>query len=252
MAPGFKAVTPEPLFHDEEIASFGVHNPLWHDDCDFDLFSKGLDQDPLILQKAVIYQPIIPRKRPFRQRPAKRGCDQCCVVSLLLLAAFILAVTLTRDDDPATTGGATSVVPQLLFSCPALGNNESFSDYLETILENRTSFCDENFADNCTCESHLRSTHDAVGVPEQWKHRVDRNEDFMNATTKELDVVLLGDSLVEQCAGGLLEVSDNNLDLDRSGMAAVCHQLFRRESGGRIEGLALGVEGDRVSGVALT
>jgi hypothetical protein len=60
--------------------------------------------------------------------------------------------------------------------------------------------------------------------------------------------VLLGDTLIENCARGLAYgSSDLDSMTDRSGMAAVCHQLFRKDSGGRINGIALGASGDRVS-----
>lgn len=54
--------------------------------------------------------------------------------------------------------------------------------------------------------------------------------------------------MIENCAQGFLAESrdDEDADLDMSEMASVCNKLFRKESGGRINGLALGINGVRV------
>ena len=63
----------------------------------------------------------------------------------------------------------------------------------------------------------------------------------LSAQQQDLDVVLLGDTLIENCARGL------TADADRSGMADICHQLFQTEEGSRkVNGIALGASGDRV------
>ena len=78
------------------------------------------------------------------------------------------------------------------------------------------------------------------------------NVDFPDDETiavvkKDLDVVILGDTLVESCAGGLDAVaSKDDTSTDRNGMAALCHRRFRKENGGQINGIALGASDDRV------
>jgi lysophospholipase L1-like esterase len=93
------------------------------------------------------------------------------------------------------------------------------------------------FASDCQCSSTLES----VSPKELLSGDLDLG------ASEDLDVVLLGDTLIENCARGLaLEFENDNVMTDRSGMAAVCHQLFRKDSGGRVNGMALGASGDRV------
>ncbi len=94
------------------------------------------------------------------------------------------------------------------------------------------------FANDCRCSSTLEPT-----IPKD-----DLSGESDAIANEDLDVVFLGDTLIENCARGLDSVSSNeDRTMERNGMAAVCHRLFRKDNGGLINGIALGASDDRVS-----
>ena len=70
-----------------------------------------------------------------------------------------------------------------------------------------------------------------------------RGNEKKETETERLDVVLLGDSITEHWNGrdsGVFREKDYNVSL-------VFQKLFQKKNGSSVEGLALGVAGDRVS-----
>jgi hypothetical protein len=78
----------------------------------------------------------------------------------------------------------------------------------------------------------------------RWKQTFERNQDLANQLDHEkYDVIFLGDSITEHWAG-------TDLGHDYAGMQdmnKVFRQYFTKSGGGQVEGLALGIGGDRVS-----
>lgn len=62
------------------------------------------------------------------------------------------------------------------------------------------------------------------------------------ASNTELDVVLVGDSITEMWNGRMMSGIYGNYDDN----ARAFQQLFQKERGGKVEGLALGIAGDQV------
>jgi hypothetical protein len=76
-----------------------------------------------------------------------------------------------------------------------------------------------------------------------WETPWKRNVELAAHATKPLDVVLLGDSITEHWLGTEMGVPVAK----RRENAKVFHDLFTKDGGGRVEGLSLGISGDRVS-----
>jgi hypothetical protein len=76
-----------------------------------------------------------------------------------------------------------------------------------------------------------------------WETPFKRNVELAAHSTKPLDVVLLGDSITEHWLGTSLAVPSPK----RRENAEAFRDLFTKKGGGRVEGLALGIAGDRVS-----
>lgn len=270
-------VAPADLFHDEEISFTGVHvnNPLWdngdisssHDDDEddlllhhrprlFDMARELMMAGPQTARYSKLSQP---KPKPKTRKELCR--DICCglLVGIVVLAIIGGMVILSLNQTTAVwaSSGLMGDDDNVLLNledveeamdpalCPTLpSNHNAFEDFLEAIQlandnninnNNNTTdpFCDETLVDGCTCDSTVRPT-----MPQE-----DLSGDWQSTEQDDLDVVLLGDALIENCARGL-SYQDNG---ERNGMAAVCHQVFRKESGGSINGLALGASGDRVS-----
>lgn len=81
---------------------------------------------------------------------------------------------------------------------------------------------------------------------EKWTKAFNLNIDLVNKAIErpsQLDVVFLGDSITEHWNGrdmGELRDKDHNVSV-------VFDELFNKDNGASLEGLALGVAGDRVS-----
>jgi hypothetical protein len=76
-----------------------------------------------------------------------------------------------------------------------------------------------------------------------WETPWKRNVELAAHATNPLDVVLLGDSITEHWMGTRLGVPAPK----RLENAEAFHDLFTKKGGGRVDGLALGIAGDRVS-----
>jgi hypothetical protein len=76
-----------------------------------------------------------------------------------------------------------------------------------------------------------------------WETAWKRNVELAAHVTKPLDVVLLGDSITEFWLGTSLGVPVP----ERGENAEAFRDLFTKKGGGHVEGLALGIAGDRVS-----
>lgn len=69
------------------------------------------------------------------------------------------------------------------------------------------------------------------------------------STSKKFDVVLLGDSIVEEWNA---RWSGKFVHMSFSKIQKIWYNLFTKNGGGKIDGLALGIAGDRVSTPLLT
>ena len=79
---------------------------------------------------------------------------------------------------------------------------------------------------------------------EQWTNVTNQNIALVDkaiARPIQLDVVFLGDSITEHWNGR------DNGKMDEHNVSVVFQELFQKDNGGTMEGLALGVAGDRVS-----
>jgi len=93
---------------------------------------------------------------------------------------------------------------------------------------------------NCECINPLKPMDKSNGW---WNQAKDFNLGLVQNATSDLDVVLLGDSIIEQWNGRSMGVQMDNLDE----IKGVFNNLFRKDHGGMIDGLALGITGDVTS-----
>jgi lysophospholipase L1-like esterase len=78
-------------------------------------------------------------------------------------------------------------------------------------------------------------------VPTQvWQAAFEKNIQLAESASPDLDVVLLGDSITEHLAGTELGQPEETWERH----SAVFDQLFTRDGGGEIDGMALGIGGD--------
>lgn len=146
--------------------------------------------------------------------------------------------------------------PRPLTTCEKnLMHNASFHDLLQ-ILGNNTApssmHCRPEFPDcdwvNPTLPGPRQSNNPKV--LEGWQAAFEANQAAIQAISDaevdtDLDVVLVGDSLVEHMEGKELGSKKSALRRDED----VFETLFTRQGGGSIDGLALGIAGDRCSNV---
>jgi len=93
---------------------------------------------------------------------------------------------------------------------------------------------------DCECINPLKPMDKSN---EWWNEAKDFNLGLVQNATSDLDVVLLGDSIIEQWNGRNKGAQKDNLDE----IKGVFNNLFRKDHGGMIDGLALGIAGDLTS-----
>lgn len=111
-------------------------------------------------------------------------------------------------------------------------------------IKKATVFCVEETAmDKCHCESTVEAAPQSPDrVPTKiWQAAFAKNTELANLAPPDLDVVLLGDSITEHLVGTQLGV----LDQEWEQHSLIFEKLFTRQQGGEIDGLALGIAGDR-------
>jgi len=74
-----------------------------------------------------------------------------------------------------------------------------------------------------------------------WQAAFEKNTQLASSAPPDLDVVLLGDSITEHLAG--TELGEPEEEWEQH--SAVFDKLFTRKGGGEVEGMALGIGGDR-------
>lgn len=90
---------------------------------------------------------------------------------------------------------------------------------------------------NCGCINPLKPLRK---TEPWWNTAVNFNLELTENVTSDLDVVLLGDSIIEQLNGREMGVQKDALN----GIKHEFNGLFRKENGGTVDGLALGIAGD--------
>lgn len=144
--------------------------------------------------------------------------------------------------------------PRPLTTCEkTLMHNSSFHDLLQALGNNTapaSTHCRPEFPDcdwvNPTLPEPRKSNNPKV--LEGWQAAFEANQAAIQAIADaevdtDLDVVLVGDSLVEHMEGKELGTKKSSLRRDED----VFETLFTRQGGGSIDGLALGIAGDRCS-----
>jgi lysophospholipase L1-like esterase len=163
-----------------------------------------------------------------------RGRSPLYYVAALLIAVMIGAILLVpAKSEPGVYGQLQCELD--------VTSNTSWTTFMHTIEDTTHSRCDEPAGKPCECLNPLIGRKPSNNA-ESWESAAAVNLEYIkNATNTQLDVVLLGDSLMEHWHGtgfGQPEpaFADN---------VGVYEQLFDREKGAEISGLALGITGDR-------
>ena len=146
-------------------------------------------------------------------------------------------------------------------SSQVIGEGQCSSDFMNDLLKqvsNSIYFCDESVKpENCKCrqnptEAYLRMNNKDPQFEKAWNTTFNRNkkqaavgaEKDDKDNNKIHDVVLYGDSITEHWQGTSKTNADNS---DWQDIHEVFKEKFTSAGGGRVEGLALGIGGDRCS-----
>jgi hypothetical protein len=164
-----------------------------------------------------------------------RGCSPFYYVAALLIAVMVGAIMLVPAQSEPSRGHGQ-------LQCELdVTSNTSWTTFLHTIGNSTNSRCDEPEGKPCECLNPLVGRKPLHNV-EIWENTVAVNLDYIkNATNKQLDVVLVGDSITE-CWHGTFFGQPEPAYADNVG---VYEQLFDLQKGAVISGLALGIAGDR-------
>jgi len=90
---------------------------------------------------------------------------------------------------------------------------------------------------NCECINPLKPI---CGNDSWWSKSMESNLELIANVTSDLDIVLLGDSIVESFNGRARGVQNDHL----KEVKHVFNTLFRKDNGGMVDGLALGITSD--------
>jgi lysophospholipase L1-like esterase len=163
-----------------------------------------------------------------------RGRSRLYYVAALLIAVMVGAILLVpAQSEPGVHGQLQCELD--------ITSNTSWTTFSHTIEDTTDSRCDEPEGKPCECLNPLIGQKPSRNA-DSWESTAAVNLEYIkNATNKRLDVVLLGDSIMEHWHGtgfGQPEpaFADN---------VGVYEQLFDREKGAEVSGLALGIAGDR-------
>lgn len=165
-----------------------------------------------------------------------RGCSPFYYyVAALLIAVMVGAILLVPAQTVPSHGHGQ-------LQCELdITSNTSWTTLLHTIGNSADSRCDEPEGRPCECLNPLVGQKPLYNA-ERWENAVAINLDYIkNATNKQLDVVLIGDSITEHWHGTDLGQPEPAY-ADNLG---VYEQLFDLQKGADVSGLALGVGGDR-------
>lgn len=153
--------------------------------------------------------------------------------ALLLVVAMIVAIVLVPGHERPAEG-------QL--DCELMFTDKTSWTTLQHVVANSTELRCVVEETPCQCQNPtLPQKSYVVG----WENSAAKNLDYIdNATAtneRHLDVVIVGDSLVEHWHGTTMGQPDENY----ANNVAVFDQLFNLQAGAELSGLALGIAGDR-------
>lgn len=284
-------VTPESLFHDEEIALTGVSldNPLWDNgkrqnslqdqlrdekEEDYPLLppSHNEDEDDMkdvmrnIMAMEAAHRRRVKQIEPWTWGQVCRSIAVAMAVAFFIVGIAALSVAQTsavwaspgliiEDDDNVGLSSSSTLCPSNFGSTVLLDQHSNGSLCMDEVRLRAPIGRDRTIVPMFRTRTYI------FAISSQFKtecHCIDPVQAIAPAEkmfgdtsyegVEDLDVVLLGDTWIENCARGLTADSaqDENRKMERSGMEAVCYQLFQKENDSPVNGMALGAKGDRV------
>lgn len=127
--------------------------------------------------------------------------------------------------------------------------NRTYQDVFLQITDHQESLCSDRKTPRCNCQNPLvpmaRTTSSGTSINQQWNQAFAHNQAIANRPLEHpYDVVFFGDSITQNWNNPGSGIHGNNVN---TSIHDVFRKHFRKESGGRVDGFALGIPGDRCS-----